>query len=117
MPYPDPRQTKFGPANTTRMLNFSKTADRIAGAQWYVDLAVAEWNRTIAAEGWTHVRFAGFYWWRENICGCVNPAQTACTMCDTEGHEYPRPNPGYHLDDAAILVRIAAHVHSSWGDQ
>jgi hypothetical protein len=113
LPYPDPRQDQFGHGSTDRMLNFSKTADRIAGAEWYVDFATQRWNATVVAEGWIHLRFVGFYWVEESVCGCVNHAQTGCTMCDIEGHpEFDK----FDIDDAAILPSITAHVHAAPGN-
>ena len=114
LPYPDTRQTAFGKvAGTSRELNFSRTADRIVGASWYAGWASEQFNKTAAAEGWSHVRFVGFYWVFETICGCVNHEQTGCIMCDTEGD--PKFTQ-FHVDDAAIVPNIAAHVHSLPGN-
>ena len=104
LPYPDTRQTAFGQG-----LNFSRTKDRIAASKWYVDLAVQQWKRTAAAEGWTHLRLVGLYYVFESVCGCINAAQTGCIMCDTESDP---AFDGVKLDDAAIIPLIAKHVHS-----
>ena len=109
LPYPDTRQTEFGMADTDRVLNFSRTRDRVAGASWYASYASQRFRTTQVDEGWSHVRFVGFYWVFESICGCVNHAQTGCTMCDTEADPQFQ---GFHIDDAAILPSIATHVHS-----
>lgn len=109
LPYPDTRQTEFGMGDTTRTLNFSRTRDRIAGASWYASYAAQQLRRMQVDEGWSHVHFVGFYWVFESVCGCVNHAQTGCTMCDTESD----PKFQHHrIDDAAILPSIATHVHS-----
>lgn len=113
LPYPDPRQDQFGHGSTDRMLNFSRTADRISGVEWYVDLATQQWNATVAAEGWTHLQFVGFYWVEESVCGCVNHAQTGCMMCDTDGHpEFDK----FDMDDAAVLPNVTAYVHEAPGN-
>ena len=123
LPYPDARQREFGAVSCadfppsdgercaagTRMLNFSRTADRVAGAQWYVSLAVEQWKQSALDGGWTHLSLSGFYWVFESVCGCVDQAQTSCTLCDSTGFEVP---PSARVDDEAILPAIAADVHS-----
>lgn len=57
IPEPIKSNTNWGKINGRR-LNFSSNADRIAACKWYIDQALAMWQKS----GFKHIELAGFYW-------------------------------------------------------
>lgn len=66
LPYPDTRQTNFGPIEGTS-LNFTNRDDQLSGLKWYIDEMLQQWNEYEKENRLDGVRLAGFYWLSEGI--------------------------------------------------
>lgn len=62
LPYPDPKQTAFGPIEPGGAnLNLSRPADRLAAVDWYLRTVRERWN----AARFRHLDLVGWYWVHE----------------------------------------------------
>ena len=66
MPFPDPRDARFGPVEGEH-LDLEQSENRIAAAQWYIDETLRQWRAREADGKLGGARLVGFYWGREGI--------------------------------------------------
>jgi len=66
IPYPDPRNSRFGPVGG-RWLDLSRQADRVEAIRWYVQRALEQWRRREQHGRLAGARLVGFYWGCEGL--------------------------------------------------